>query len=116
MTLREALAFYVRRDTEPASFYPVDASGDARKFDDLPGGLAGKVNTAEVPYDRKPGETPRLTDAELADLEAFLNTLTDGYRPPLRSPSEHTDENDQEIARPRPRGRTGGGGADGPRR
>jgi cytochrome c peroxidase len=85
-TLRDALAFYVRRDIEPASFYPVDASGSVWKFDDLPADLAGNVNTAEAPYDRKPGETPRLTDAELTDLEAFLNTLTDGYKPPLRTP------------------------------
>jgi len=40
------------------------------------------VNTAEVPYDRRPGEAPRLSEAELDDLEAFLNTLTDGYSAP----------------------------------
>ena len=39
------------------------------------------MNTEEVPYERKPGEAPRLSDADLDDLEAFLNTLTDGYDP-----------------------------------
>jgi cytochrome c peroxidase len=80
-TLRDALRFYVRRDTTPEEFYPVDADGVAQKFNDLPAELSGNVNTAEVPYDRLLGEAPRLTDAELDDLEAFLNTLTDGYQP-----------------------------------
>ena len=39
------------------------------------------VNTAEAPYDRRPGEAPRLSDAEIDDLAAFLDTLTDGYDP-----------------------------------
>jgi len=85
-TLRDALRFYVRRDIEPASFYPADESDNARKYDDLPADLVVNVNTAEVPYDRKPGESPRLTEAEVDDLEAFLNTLTDDYQPPLRAP------------------------------
>jgi cytochrome c peroxidase len=71
----------VRRDTNPEEFYPVDANGDVRKFNDLPVDLAGNVNTAEVPYDRLLGESPRLTEQDLDDLEAFLNTLTDGYDP-----------------------------------
>jgi cytochrome c peroxidase len=78
-SLRDALRFYVRRDTHPEEFYPVAADGTVQKFDDLPLALHGNVNTEEVPYDRLPGEAPRLTEAELADLEAFLNTLTDGY-------------------------------------
>jgi cytochrome c peroxidase len=82
ITLRDALRFYVRRDTGATAFYPVAAGGTVEKFDDLPAELAGNVNTAEVPYDRKPGEAPRLSDDEIADLEAFLNTLTDGYRLP----------------------------------
>jgi len=81
-TLRDALRFYVRRDTDAAAFYPLAADGTVQKFDDLPAELAGNVNTAEVPYDRKPGEAPRLFEDEIADLEAFLNTLTDGYRLP----------------------------------
>ena len=82
-TLRDALRFYVRRDTNSEEFYPVDANGEVQKFNDLPGDRTGNVNTAEVPYDRLPGESPRLTDEELDDLEAFLNTLTDGYVPAL---------------------------------
>jgi cytochrome c peroxidase len=80
-TLRDALRFYVRRDTIPEEFYPVDGNGELQKFNDLPADLTGNVNTAEVPYDRLLGESPRLTEDELDDLEAFLNTLTDGYGP-----------------------------------
>ncbi len=80
-TLHDALRFYVRRDTYPEEFYPMDADGVVRKFDDLPEALVGNVNTEEVPYDRKAGDAPRLSDAELDDLEAFLNTLTDNDQP-----------------------------------
>ena len=78
-TLADALRFYVRRDTDPTQFYPLAADGSVQKFDDLPPTLRGNVNTDEVPYDRKPGQAPRLSEAEIADVVAFLQTLTDGY-------------------------------------
>lgn len=77
-TLREAVDFYARRDTHPGDWFPRTAAG-VRKFDDLPPGLAGSVNTTEVPYDRKEGGTPALTPAEIDDVVAFLATLDDGY-------------------------------------
>jgi cytochrome c peroxidase len=77
-SLREVVAFYARRDTDPGEWYPKGAAGIAR-FDDLPPALAGTVNTGEVPYDRKPGEQPALTPAEIDDIVAFLKTLDDGY-------------------------------------
>ena len=86
-TLKEALQFYVQRDTNPERWYPLNADGSVNKFDDLPRPADGEydyrrnVNITEVPYDRKPGEAPRLSDAEIDDLIAFLNTLTDGYTP-----------------------------------
>jgi cytochrome c peroxidase len=83
-TLREALRFYAQRDTNPEEFYPKDANGVVRKFDDLPPDLASNVNSGEIPYDRSAGEAPRLTEAELDDLEAFLGALTDHYAPVAR--------------------------------
>jgi cytochrome c peroxidase len=77
-TLRDAVAFYARRDTDPGEWYPGGPHG-TRKFDDLPAALAGSVNADEVPYDRAAGERPRLTPAEVDDLVAFLRTLDDGY-------------------------------------
>ena len=79
--LRDALRFYVRRDTNPEEFYPRDASGVVDRFDDLPPEMHRNVNTTEVPYDRHPGQAPRLNDAEIDDVVAFLGTLTDGYDP-----------------------------------
>lgn len=79
-SLREAIVFYVQRDTHPDKWYPRDPDGTVRKFDDLPARLHGAVNTREAPYDRKPGDAPALGDAEVDDLVAFLHTLTDGWR------------------------------------
>jgi cytochrome c peroxidase len=38
-----------------------------------------------VPYDRKRGEKPALSDQEIDDVVAFLRTLNDGYRAPQNS-------------------------------
>ncbi len=78
-SLREAVAFYVRRDTHPDEWYPRRAGGMVEKFDDLPASLRRNVNADEVPYDRKPGQRPRLSDAEIDDVVSFLRTLTDGH-------------------------------------
>ena len=80
-TLKEALTFYVQRDTDPQKWYPLDASGQPVKFDDLPAAYRANVNTSEAPYDRKPGDAPALSDSEVDDVIAFLNTLSDGYQP-----------------------------------
>ena len=76
-TLRDVVRFYVTRDTNPELWYPTGAGGVVQKFNDLPPEYRGNVNTEEVPYDRKPGEPPRLKDDEIDAVVAFLNTLTD---------------------------------------
>ena len=80
-SLKEALTFYVQRDTNPEKWYPLNADGSVRKFDDLPAAYAGNVNTTEAPYNRRPGDAPALADAEIDDVVAFLRTLSDGYAP-----------------------------------
>ncbi len=79
-TLKDALQFYVQRDTNPEKFYPL-VGGIVNKFDDLPPEFHGNVNTTEVPYNRTLGDAPALTDVEIDDVIAFLNTLSDGYTP-----------------------------------
>ena len=79
--LKDALAFYVQRDTNPEKFYPLRADGTVDKFNDLPEAYKINVNTSEAPYERKVGEAPALSDAEIDDVIAFLQTLTDGWRP-----------------------------------
>ena len=80
-TLKDALTFYVQRDTNPEKWYPLDANGVPRKFDDLPPEFRANVNVTEVPYNRRLGDAPALNDAEVDDVIAFLRTLSDGYTP-----------------------------------
>ena len=80
-SLKDALSFYVQRDTNPEKFYPRNADGSVNKFDDLPAAYKANVNTTEAPYNRKAGDAPALSDAEIDDVIAFLQTLSDGYRP-----------------------------------
>ena len=70
--LREVLAFYATRDTDPARWY-----GKGPAFNDVPTKHQRNVNRSEVPYGQKPGEQPRLNEQEIDDLLAFLRTLTD---------------------------------------
>ena len=76
-TLRDAVAFYATRDTNPERWYSKGAKGRVEKFDDLPAKYRTNVNVKEVPYDRKPGQKPRLSDEEIDAITAFLETLTD---------------------------------------
>ena len=76
-SLRDAVAFYATRDTDPKRWYPALKTGEADKFNDLPSAYKANVNVEEVPYDRKPGQKPRLDDRDVDALVAFLNTLTD---------------------------------------
>lgn len=71
-TLRDAVAFYATRSTDPAQWYP-----DGRRFDDVPARYQGNVNVNAVPMNRRPGTAPALTDDEIDDIVAFLRTLTD---------------------------------------
>ena len=77
-SLREALLFYVERDTKPGKWYPVGADGNAEKFNDVPARYRGNVDTTDAPLDRKPGDKPIWNEQEIDDVIAFLKTLTDG--------------------------------------
>ncbi len=79
--LRKAVAFYVERDTQPDKWYPRDATGHVDKFDDLPAQYRENINM-EPPFGGRPGDKPALSAAEIDDVVAFLQTLTDGYAPP----------------------------------
>ncbi len=80
-SLRDAVAFYVSRDTHPEKWYPT-VKGKVQKFDDLPSSYHRNVNVDEVPYHRKRGERPALSEQEVDDVVAFLRTLDDGYSAP----------------------------------
>ena len=71
-SLRDAVAFYASRDTDPRRWY---RSGV--KFDSVPKRFRGQVNVSLAPYGRPEGGPPALTDAEIDAIVAFLQTLTD---------------------------------------
>ena len=79
-SLREVVQFYVDRDIHPEKWYPRNGDGSVHQFDDLPAECPNNIDK-DPPLDRKPGDQPALTDAEIDDLVAFLQTLTDGYSP-----------------------------------
>jgi cytochrome c peroxidase len=76
--LEDAVRFYAQRDSSPQRFYPRDAQGHVRKYDDLVPKYRANVN-AEAPFGAKPGDKPSMTEAEIRDVVAFLKTLDDGY-------------------------------------
>jgi cytochrome c peroxidase len=74
--LREAVAFYATRDTDPGRWYPRRPDGRIARYDDLPADYWANIDP-NAPLDRMPDEAPALSDAEIDDIVAFLRTLTD---------------------------------------
>ncbi|MEG1969104.1 MAG: cytochrome c peroxidase [Burkholderiaceae bacterium] len=74
-TLRDSVSFYVTRETDPFRWYRGEL------YDDLPPAFKANVNASEAPYDATPATGPRLSEAEIDDVVAFLHTLTDGWKP-----------------------------------
>jgi len=79
-TLSAMLHWYNTRDTSPQLWYPT-VNGVVQKFNDLPAAYRANIDT-QVPLDGLPvGGTPHMTEGDLADLQCFLEILTDGYVP-----------------------------------
>ncbi|MDP9014923.1 MAG: cytochrome-c peroxidase [Pseudomonadota bacterium] len=76
--LEDVVRFYAERDTSPQKWYSRAADGSTRTFDDLPDGYQRNLDRA-TPFDRHRGGRPALSEREVKDIVAFLNTLTDGY-------------------------------------
>jgi cytochrome c peroxidase len=76
-SLKDALRFYVRRDTDPKLWYPSAETGVANKFDDLPPPHRGNVDVTDRPLRLHEGDAPAWSDVEIDDVIAFLRTLTD---------------------------------------
>jgi cytochrome c peroxidase len=74
--LRDMLHFYVERDLKPEKFYPRNPDGSVHKANDLPPGYPDNLDH-DPPLDRGGSDVPALTDAEMDDVIAFLETLTD---------------------------------------
>jgi cytochrome c peroxidase len=79
--LRDAVAFYATRSTNPDRWYP-----PAAKFDDAPPRYRRNVNVVSLPYNGTEGSQPVLNDEDIDAIVAFLQTLTDEpYRSRLAS-------------------------------
>ena len=70
--LREVVAFYATRATNPQRWYKSGV-----KFEDVPARYRASVNVSSIPYNRREGDTPALDDREIDAIVAFLRTLTD---------------------------------------
>jgi cytochrome c peroxidase len=79
-TLEQVMDFYNFRDTNPEKVFRRAADGTVQKFDDLPQKYHANVDVTDPPFDRHPGDKPAMTDQDIADIIAFLKTLTDGYK------------------------------------
>jgi cytochrome c peroxidase len=76
--LDDVLRFYAQRDTSPAQWYGVAADGGLRVDADLPKPYQANIDR-QAPFGRRIGEPPAFDAADIRDMLAFLNTLTDGY-------------------------------------
>ena len=76
-SLKEALRFYVERDTNPGEWYPHGQGRDANAFDDLPVSLRPNVDKITLPFSGNSRKRPVWDDGEIDDVIAFLKTLSD---------------------------------------
>lgn len=80
-SLQQVMDFYAFRDVQPEKVYPRGPDGAVAKYDDIPVKYRDNVDVTDPPFDRHLGEAPAITPRDESDIIAFLNTLTDGYRP-----------------------------------
>ena len=88
--LTDVINWYNTRDTNPTAWYPT-VNGVVQKFNDLPTAYRVNLDSVDVPFDGlQVGGTPHMSAQDVADLQCFLNTLTDGYVPPAAPPTSGT--------------------------
>jgi cytochrome c peroxidase len=75
--LREVLRFYATRNSNPVRWY-----GPAGLPNDLPAAYQGNLEVTKAPFNRNRADGPLLSEAEIDDLLAFLQTLSDGFKLP----------------------------------
>lgn len=96
-SLRDVIRFYNTRDTQPELWYPTK-NGEVQKYNDLPQAYRANIDT-QAPLDgRKPGSAGAMSEQDMDDLEAFLNTLTDHYPVPPQPPALHKPSKTASIA------------------
>ena len=79
-SLREVMRFYNLRSVDPGQIYPRNKDGHLQINNDIPRAYWSNIDTTDAPFNRRPGQAPAMTDADINDIIAFLGTLDDGYR------------------------------------
>jgi cytochrome c peroxidase len=79
-SLRDVVDFYSTRDVTPERWYGRDGQGRVARYDDLPERYWKNINV-DAPFKPLPNGKPRLSPAEIDDIVAFLETLSDGFVP-----------------------------------
>ena len=74
--MRDALRFYVERDTDPDRWYPV-SNRHVHKFDDLPSIYRDNMDLVDAPLTLHLGQEPVWDDQDIDDVIAFLRTMED---------------------------------------
>jgi cytochrome c peroxidase len=75
--LADVVRFYSTRKSNPQRLY-----GPSGVPNDLPARYLGNLEATKAPFNRAATAGPLLTEPEVADLVAFLHTLSDGFRAP----------------------------------
>ena len=100
-SLTDVLRFYALRDSRPRAIYPTGKDGQVARYNDLPRRYWPNIDHVDAPFGRTPGTGPALSDAEIADIVAFLKTLTDGWHPPAVAPLHQPPGKPPKIVPPR---------------
>jgi hypothetical protein len=69
--------FSATSDPDPKRWRLALKSGEADKFDDLPGAQKPTSTSRKSPTPRKPGQKPQFDECAADALVAFINTLAD---------------------------------------
>ena len=71
--LTEVVRFYSSRNSDPLRWYGQAVSND------LPTQYLGNIEKVKAPFNRAANAGPALSELEIADIVAFLHTLSDGF-------------------------------------
>ena len=76
-SLADVVRFYSTRNSNPQRWY-----GPTGVPNDLPEQYRANLEITKAPFNRTAAQGPVLTEAEIADVVAFLRTLSDGFQTP----------------------------------
>ncbi|NVO05683.1 MAG: c-type cytochrome [Rhodoferax sp.] len=80
-SLTDVVNFYSTRNSDPQRWY-----GPSGIPNDLPAQYQANLETRRPPFNHRSSNGPLLTAAQVSDVVAFLNTLTDGFLAASTSP------------------------------